>query len=325
MEDRPFEEDHAIWTVALLRSFARQGSTADDDLSYIKWDHVWDSYPHSVLRTLFARLFSTPNVIFYRILHEQMGDKDSLSVLPWVVQSEKLRRLSQKLAFFTDSEDQLLSSRARNCVTSLLVIDFYCRAAILRALSTTRYGRTPEFAQLAESQQVRNIRRIGTLVLMFYRHCDANGKLIHIYNYDFSCDRDCTGKGNYDLKLDADVLLQLRVQRGEAFSSVGHYPIVAGRTVNGELAYVAEAFFGLYGKRFCAVTEGMKPENLRLAVSDSDSKTHRMRVPKSFSVYVLRYEPSAYARNGDLDVYGSEGLDSTGPFAWRPLAWRQKA
>ncbi|KAH8116571.1 hypothetical protein DFH11DRAFT_1742210 [Phellopilus nigrolimitatus] len=237
------------------------------------WDHVQNLYPHVVLRPLFARLLSAPDLIFYQIVHERMGDNAYPSQRPWVVQSETLRRLSQELAVFTDSEDQLLSSRARHCVTSLLVMDIYCQTAILRALSTTRYAKTPG-----------------------------------------------AGKTKDELFFHPQAVLRLRVQRGEAFSSVGHRPIIAGRTANGELAYIAQAFFrGSCNPRNCAVTEGMKPESLRLEVRDKGTLHRRMRNPDSFVVYVLRYEPDAYAWTQDWYGFGVAGLDPTGPFAWRAV------
>ncbi|KAH8104237.1 hypothetical protein DFH11DRAFT_1765478 [Phellopilus nigrolimitatus] len=102
MEDRPFEEDHAHWTVILLRSFARQSRTVGDEFSCIDWDYVRHLYPHSALWPLFDRLWNVPDLVFYQIVHERVPDNFYRYDLYWVVQSETLRRLCEELAFFTD-------------------------------------------------------------------------------------------------------------------------------------------------------------------------------------------------------------------------------
>ncbi|KAH8107618.1 hypothetical protein DFH11DRAFT_1168538 [Phellopilus nigrolimitatus] len=197
-------------------------------------------------------------------------------------------------------------------------MDIYCRKAILEALSTTRYARTPEFAVLIKTQEVQSTTLRS--YQFFNRHCDADGKLVHVC--DPSCSEKRTGETKYHLNFDLGAVLQLRVQRGEAFSIAGHRPIVAGCTTNEELAYIAMACYSKrYGQRHyaCAVTEGTKPENLRFQVFDYETGRSRMRAPESFVVYVLRYEAAAYANIWDLAKYGADGLDPTGPFAWRPM------
>ncbi|KAH8107620.1 hypothetical protein DFH11DRAFT_1168482 [Phellopilus nigrolimitatus] len=243
-----------------------------------------------------------------------MGNNSSSYDVFWVVESETLRRLSQELAVFTDRPTAIES--CPQCVTSLLVMDIYCRTAMLRALSTTRYAKSPEFVQSTRTQQVRNSAVNNDYLRAFYRYCDADGKLKHVCENRRLWHRLYRRK-KYCLKIDDEAVLKLRVQRGEAFSSVGHYPIVAGCTTNGELAYLAVSHYSkIHSQHIFAVTEGMKPESLRLRAWDSHSNSWRMRTPESFVVYVLRYEPAAYARTGR---YGSEGLDPTGPFSWRPV------
>ncbi|KAH8115050.1 hypothetical protein DFH11DRAFT_143293 [Phellopilus nigrolimitatus] len=305
-EDNVTDNDgliHAVWTVIILRNLLRQNNTAGMELGCIDFKRIRDLYPHIVLQPLFARLSSAPDLIYYQIVHERTGDVEH-SPISWVVQSDTLRMLSQELAFFADSENKLLSNRARRCIASLLVLDIYCRTAILQALSTTRYASTREFTLLIETRQVRNF----VAKELFsggrpYRHCDAGGNLVHVC--DYNCTEDYIGGKKHELRLSIEAVLELHIQRGEAFSCAGHHPIIAGRTANGEIAYVAVARFKSYGGRYCTVTEGMKPENLYLAVRDPDSNVVRMRTPKSFIVYVLRYAPAAYTTNMDWDLYGA--------------------
>ncbi|KAH8092157.1 hypothetical protein DFH11DRAFT_1182638 [Phellopilus nigrolimitatus] len=197
-------------------------------------------------------------------------------------------------------------------------MDVYCRKAISEALSTTRFARTPDFAQLTETQQVQNfVENCGPQ--SFYRHSDADGKLIHMRDSS-SVTELVQAKKIHRLEIGTESMLRLRVQRGEAFSSVGHYPIVAGRTANGKIAYLADAFYSRpYFHRYCTVTEGMKPENLRLEVRNWKTGRSRMRTSEAFAVYVLRYESAAYARTRDWYEYKARGLDPTGPFFWRPV------
>ncbi|KAH8104218.1 hypothetical protein DFH11DRAFT_190503 [Phellopilus nigrolimitatus] len=176
-------------------------------------------------------------------------------------------------------------------------MDIYCQTAILRALSTTRYARTPGFVLLTETRQIRNFIVGNRCMSSLNRHCDADGTLVHVC--DYACVENSAGKTKDELFFHPQAVLRLRVQRGEAFSS---------------------AFFrGSCDPRNCAVTEGMKPESLRLEVRDKGILRRRMRIPDSFAVYVLRYEPDAYAWTQDWYGFGVAGLDPTGPFAWRAV------
>ncbi|KAH8110471.1 hypothetical protein DFH11DRAFT_1619856 [Phellopilus nigrolimitatus] len=300
--------NHAVWTVGLLRSFASQNTTVGMDFSCIDYSHVRVLYPHPILHPFFTRISSTPDRVFYQIFYERLHYDLRRSNNFSVIRPKTLERQSQELARSIDSEDRLLLNRVRHYIVSLLDMDKYCRAAILQAL----------LLDCTKKIQERNFahKHIGSYI-MLTRYCDAGGSLLHLC--DYPCPEGHPSEEMDYLNLPSAAVLELHIERGEAFFSAGYDPIIAGRTACGKLAYIAEAHFGLYDRCYCAVTEGMKPENLRFTMQGQ-----RLKAPESFVVYVLRYEPFEYARK-EWDEYGAEGLDPTGPFSWRTLIVKKQA
>ncbi|KAI5116346.1 hypothetical protein M0805_005821 [Coniferiporia weirii] len=137
------------------------------------------------------------------------------------------------------------------------------------------------------------------------------------------CGGACASVSENVLKINTYDVLELCVPHGTAFSSKGHYPLFAGYTTGGKPAYVAKACLTNNRWTYCAVTEGTRPEDLRIPDYSIRVRANARGIgPESLVVYVLRYVPAAYtgSRSYDESVEGGEeGLDATGPFFWKPV------
>ncbi|KAI5121793.1 hypothetical protein M0805_009785 [Coniferiporia weirii] len=220
---------------------------------------------------------------------------------------------------FLYSEDGLLRERAWRGAEVLLALDVYRRNIMLQALSSTKVAGTT--ACKASVEETRTLCRPAQSPMnypkTFQRHCDSFGNLIHTPWYPDECDVDCEGADEDILEYHTNDVLPLHIPKGTPFSLMGHQPLLAGYTAQGERAYVAMATLSSPPWNTpCTITEGARPEDLRVRVrADSSGGNGRVRVvaPVSVDVDVLAYELGAYARSG----IGVDGLDATGPFSWR--------
>lgn len=113
---------------------------------------------------------------------------------------------------------------------------------------------------------------------------------------------------------------------GEAFSSAGLYPFIAGYDKNGKCTYVGETHCSytcpicrnhVSGLMLCPVTEGMEMEDFRVEVECCQQKV--LLKPYGLTITCLRYAPDAYPDYSDKFSVGERGVNATGPFAWRAV------
>ncbi|KAI5118535.1 hypothetical protein M0805_009687 [Coniferiporia weirii] len=233
-----------------------------------------------------------------------------------------------ELALYVDSKDIPLRERARHCASVLLYTDIYSRAAMVQAFALTGFATSSDFTMMAEeTKSLRNPMPFhDNGDNSFYRHCDTDGNLIHIFNRGQSdCGRACDVSHAHVLQVCDSSVVRLSAPHGIAFSSVGHYPLLAGYAAGGKPAYIAVAHFvGYLTSKYCAIPEGTRPEDLRVPVVSSPGRRAKtvLLSPSSVDVYVLRHAPAAYAESGRCaeTMDGGEGLDATGPFFWKPVS-----
>ncbi|KAI5118534.1 hypothetical protein M0805_009686 [Coniferiporia weirii] len=241
--------------------------------------------------------------------------------------AELLGDLCLELARYVDSNDAVLRGRARRCASVLLCTDVYCRAAMMRAFTSTRFAATSDFAEMVKEtgSLYRSLPYRSYEYNKLNRCCDANWNLLHIGKGKHCyLGRECAGERKYSLEMSLYDVLELRVPRGTAFSSTDHYPLLAGYTAGGKPAYVASARFknDSVDSEYCAVIEGTRPEDI-LITDHVGGKAVKRNGPDFMDVYVLRHAPATYAKD---DCYGKtlgdseEGLDATGPFFWKPMS-----
>lgn len=139
----------------------------------------------------------------------------------------------------------------------------------------------------------------------------------------------CGSTEKEELRYLSEWIIALNIFYGEAFSSAGLYPIIAGYDKDGKCTYVgaASCYYScplchndIYGGVTCAVTEGMKREDLWIEVECCQQKA--LLFPDEddcLKIYCLRYAPDAYPDNSDKFSIDDRGVNATGPFAWRPV------
>lgn len=159
------------------------------------------------------------------------------------------------------------------------------------------------------------------LLRPYIRHCDDNGKIIHMPNgymqMRSSCAREeCTTE--YELCLrDSFSLSWLLVPKGEAVIVPKHViPIVAGYSVDGRKAFIPVS------DELELMTESDSPENERSNLTCEECVQTSMfdRYSLFHYVFCLRYPLDTYPRLfGPDDFMRGEGvgIDTTGPYSWR--------
>lgn len=87
---------------------------------------------------------------------------------------------------FIYSDDSVVSERARRNVGFLLSMDRYCRAAIMKALTVTRYASSSDYVSLVKETEefymvvARRVKEERWFKPEVFRHCDAHGNLVHL-------------------------------------------------------------------------------------------------------------------------------------------------
>ncbi|THH08607.1 hypothetical protein EW145_g2577 [Phellinidium pouzarii] len=258
---------------------------------------LWGGRP--CLQPLLHALESPPDIALSKFAY-----KNYPRLTQTITGAGGLRDVCNELTFYASSEDSHVQERAWYCARVLVATDIYCRASMLKALSLTSKIRHPsDFTTFVEKVKVKCPPMSGLFI--YYRHCDAEGRLLHvldIFDYDGRCDRHgCVMEHVMDMGPTWDDIIYLHLERGTAFSSAGYYPILAGHTVDGERAYLALAVLGT------------KPEDLR--VQKRSAGVSAERTPISLDVLVLRWAPDLYEESEDINI--NVGMDATGPFFWR--------
>ncbi|KAI5118530.1 hypothetical protein M0805_009682 [Coniferiporia weirii] len=325
-----FLRAHYLVYLLVLR-VVNTNSTDNDDSDSLRINaRMQNMYPNTFSRKLLSRITCPPDFILCKIAYKRQNRSfpyySYFSYFPIGLQSAELRPLCLELARYVYSNDTVIRERARLCVSVLLYTDIYCRAAVMQAFASIGFATTPDFAIMVK--ETENLCKPTSSHryedYYFYRHCDTEGNLIHIRAAEDVCDGVRSGVREHVLRANMQDVLEIRVPRGTAFSGAGHYPLFAGCTAGGKPAYIAVARFTNNIQAYeCAITEGTKPEDLRVPLY-SKCRGKRMVAPDTLAVYVLRYAPAVYVESGCYSeiIGGSkEGLDATGPFSWRPVPW----
>ncbi|KAI5120940.1 hypothetical protein M0805_001645 [Coniferiporia weirii] len=135
----------------LLTGIARRTKT--DNIYDIDLRRLQNMYTNPNLYPLLSRLACPPDLIMGQILYEWTGNQSSFNEVPYVIPPVKLETFCCQLAFYTDHDNSAFSGRARHDVKILLTMDKYCRAAILKSLSETRFARSSECVSLVKETE----------------------------------------------------------------------------------------------------------------------------------------------------------------------------
>ncbi|KAI5116344.1 hypothetical protein M0805_005819 [Coniferiporia weirii] len=303
---------------------SRKTNDVDDvdlDNVHINTTYLQATYPHIYSQSFLRRATCPPDLVMCKIARRRRGRIYGYSSAAF--QPTELETLCLEIARYVDSNDAVLRERALRCASVLLYTDVYCRAAMMRAFTSTKFAATSGFAEMIK--ETRSL--CGSPLYPSYgdpeklsRCCYANGNLLHITDDTYYMHRKCAGERKYSLEMNMYDVLALRVPRGTAFSSASHYPLLAGYMTGGKPTYVAKCFkSGVW--RYRAVIEGARPED-ECVLLDSTCFADEMRVHLSFvDVFVLRHAPAVYAESGRSAkaVDSGEVLDATGPFFWKPV------
>lgn len=176
---------------------------------------------------------------------------------------------------------------------------------MLNALRTSNPRDICDHGKLVESTKaIRLMSRpdqvYGSLYV-FYRHCDAQGRVVHLDKPEPELRRDkrecreCTTEHVFVCPFGSILWMDYHPKEATLPNSI--VPILAGRLTNGQDAYVVKA--------------------------DQDHFIHnsdQARAAPSVSLAILRYAPDAYL-GSELPrpsiATPGEGLDATGPYSWK--------
>ncbi|KAI5120946.1 hypothetical protein M0805_001651 [Coniferiporia weirii] len=214
----------------------------------------------------------------------------------------KLETFCRHLAPYTDHDESVISERARCNVGFLLTVDRYCRAAILKALSGTRFAHSSEYRSLVKRTEEVCVASCteNSNTTLFFRHCDAYDNLIQAHPglcHNEAC-RTTQWLGQPDFITGNYILLRT----SDDFPSFTEYnPLLAGHNGEGEPLYLA---INRFNYRSTAISEREWSEN--------SHSQEEMR----YEVYILRYALEMYPSIVDDS---RERFDATGPYSWSPL------
>lgn len=135
------------------------------------------------------------------------------------------------------------------------------------------------------------------------------------------CHGECGASEEHQLHYDPNNTVELQISPGETFSTAGHYPIIAGHTVDKVPLYYATIRLGVSD----------------FAVAVRDGMSLKKNASKLIRITALKFEPQAYTRDYWLNLeredtgpifffdkpeYAlqfdtpSNPMDATGPFHW---------
>lgn len=146
------------------------------------------------------------------------------------------------------------------------------------------------------------------------------------------CNGECGATDEHLLRYVARDTTAICIDKASTFLQHGHYPLVAGRTPDGELLYLAK-ISARKKQHYLAIPNGIRQQKIKLKVHYADgtekSATSSI-IDGSMKIPVLAYDPESYKSSG---YYASRrefsgGMDATGPFSWkfnRKLSKKQKA
>lgn len=199
------------------------------------------------------------------------------------------------------SDDQQLKCRAINTTRLVFNRDTYSKKLMLNALSSSLFRNSTEYRDLVQSTKTLALNRR----LYIYRHCDADGRVIHIYDPQFGVEPDrqeCEGcTTEHMLICSGGHHLWMDYRLGGSIPENNVVLILAGRTKNGDMGYVA------------------MNELFEYFVHNSE----QAEAAPSPRLAILRYAPDSFPRfpRSDLSepaaTTSKEGLDATGPFSWK--------
>lgn len=127
------------------------------------------------------------------------------------------------------------------------------------------------------------------------------------------------------MEYDSGDVATLSIKTGCAFSTTGHYPLIAGYTAAGEPLYsgkLPDSYnFGYFD---FAIPSNARPEEINIKLHNADGSVTTFRPPQdgqTVFITALLYDPHAYDLCNHYSIKGKEasGMDATGPFSWKFL------
>lgn len=188
------------------------------------------------------------------------------------------------------------------------------------ALSCTSFINDPLYEEMVQ-QTAHNcrppMRPLFHIDGRYIRHCDADGKVIHISNgRNLLCARkECTTEYELHLFDNIDFSL-LTIPEGKAVAIPKHVvPILGGYCADGRRALVP-----LFCNRHLVIESDSFEDKVWEVFSDEQNKPLMLGLSLTPIVLCLRFDLDTYPRRfGPDDFMRNEaaGIDATGPYSWR--------
>lgn len=207
------------------------------------------------------------------------------------------------------SGDSNLKSRAVRCINLILRHDRYSGKIMLDALSRTDFRRTSEYDEMVASMRPAIFAKResqGSLLQAAYRHCDEQGRLVHILtggerNWNKlpskSCQNTCATEHEMFLNI-----WDLLIVRNVAETPIELAPIFVGHLPDGRKAYLAEIYNPVH-------------KMLHWTYDEVDN------LPSGATIPIVRYPDDTY--DGSRSFYrrmqepeSGNRMDPTGPYSW---------